>query len=97
MSAFLYPKASGIITCMPEKKYLEQAVRDFIIDVCELLHRRGFESAPVGAIMRLMRVPESTAQQHDDHEFLLDEEFERLIESRRQPVPKKVPPGITLH
>jgi len=82
---------------MPEQEDLEQAIQDFILDVCEVMHRRGYESAPVGAIMRLIGVPESTAQQHDQTEFLLGEDFERLIQSRRQPVPSRAPFGVTLH
>jgi hypothetical protein len=82
---------------MPDQEDLEQAIQDFIIDVCEVMHRRGYESAPVGAIMRLVGVPESTAQAHDNTEFLLGEDFERLIQSRRQPVPSRAPSGVTLH
>ena len=82
---------------MPEQEELEQAIQDFILDVCEVMHRRGYESAPVGAIMRLIGVPESTAQQHDQTEFLLGEDFEHLIQSRHQPVPSRAPSGVTLH
>jgi hypothetical protein len=82
---------------MPEQKELEQAIQDFILDVCEVMHRRGYESAPVGAIMRLVGVPESTARAHDGEEFVLGEDFERLIQSRRQPVPSRAPSGVTLH
>ena len=76
---------------------LEQAVQDFILDVCEVMYRRGYDSAPIGAIMRLVGVPESTAREHDGTEFLLGEDFERLIQSRRQPVPNRAPSGVTLH
>ena len=82
---------------MPEQEELEQAIQEFILDVCEVMHRRGYESAPVGAIMRLVGVPESTAQQHDQTEFMLGEDFERLIQSRRQPMPGRAPSGVTLH
>jgi len=78
---------------------LEQAIQDFILDVCEVMHRRGYESAPVGAIMRLVGVPESTAREHDSQEFLLNEDFERMIQDRQKPpkMPTSVPQGITLH
>ena len=82
---------------MPETDDLEQAIQDFILDVCEVMHRRGYESAPVGAIMRLVGVPESTAREHDNAEFLLGEDFEQLIQSRRQPVRSRAPSGVTLH
>lgn len=82
---------------MLEQEELEQAIQDFILDVCEVMHRRGYESAPVGAIMRLVGVPESTAREHDDEEFVLGEDFERLMQARRQPVPARTPQGVTLH
>jgi hypothetical protein len=82
---------------MPEYNELEQAIQDFIIDVCEVMYRRGYKSAPVGAIMRLVGVPESTAKAHDNEEFLLGEDFEQLIKSRCQPDFNHVPTGATLH
>ena len=82
---------------MPEPDPLEQAVQDFILDVCEVMYRRGYASAPVGAIMRLIGVPESKAREHDHTEFLLGEEFEQMIRTRRQPVPQRAPTGATLH
>lgn len=82
---------------MQEKDELEQAVHDLIIDVCEVMHRRGFESASVGAIMRLIGVPEERAQQHDDEEFVLGDDFARMIKQRKQPIPAKAPDGATLH
>ena len=82
---------------MSEQDELEQAVQDFILDVCEVMYRRGYASAPVGAIMRLIGVPESKAREHDNTEFLLGEDFERMIQTRRQPVPEHAPTGATLH
>jgi hypothetical protein len=78
---------------MPERDPLEQAVQDFILDVCEVMYRRGYDSAPIGAIMRLVGVPESAAQKHDNEHFMLDKNFEQMIQSRKQPVPT----GVTLH
>lgn len=82
---------------MPEPDPLEQAVQDFILDVCEVMYRRGYASAPVGAIMRLIGVPESKAREHDNTEFLLGDDFEQMIRTRRQPVPQRAPTGVTLH
>jgi len=82
---------------MSDKDPLEQAVQDFILDVCEVMYRRGYESAPIGAIMRLVGVPESSAKKHDDEHFVLDEDFEQMIQNRRKPVPQRAPAGVTLH
>ena len=82
---------------MSEKDPLEQAVQDFILDVCEVMYRRGYDSAPIGAIMRLIGVPESTAQQHDNEHFVLDDAFEKMMLARQTPVPQRAPQGVTLH
>lgn len=82
---------------MPKPDPLEQAVQDFILDVCEVMYRRGFDSAPIGAIMRLIGVPESTAEKHDNEHFVLDEDFEKTILTRHHSVPQQAPQGVTLH
>lgn len=83
---------------MSDQDPLEQAVYDFIMDVCEVMYRRGYQAAPVGPIMRLIGVPESTAAKHDDEHFVLDESFKMILKSRTssQP-PVKIPRGVTLH
>jgi len=87
----------GITTIMSDKDPLAQAVQDFILDVCEVMYRRGYDSAPIGAIMRLVGVPESSARQHDNEHFVLDENFEKMMLERQTPVPKRAPQGVTLH
>ena len=82
---------------MSDKDPLEQAVQDFILDVCEVMYRRGYDSAPIGAIMRLIGVPESAAQQHDNEHFMLDDDFEKMMMARQAPVLKRAPQGVTLH
>jgi len=76
---------------------LAQHVQDFILDVCEVMYRRGYDSAPIGAIMRLVGVPESAAQKHDNEHFMLDENFEQMIQDRQQPAPRRTATGVTLH
>jgi hypothetical protein len=75
----------------------EDAVRDLIMDICEVMHRRGYEAVSVGAMMRLVGVTEERAHQHDQEFFALDAEFQALIDARKNPPPKKTPAGVTLH
>ena len=76
---------------------LEDAVRDLIMDICEVMLRRGYDVVSVGAMMRLVGVTEERAQQHDQEFFALDAEFQALIDARKSPPPKKTPAGVTLH
>ena len=83
---------------MLDEQELETTVRELIIDICEVMHRRGFPVVSVGAIMRLVGVDETQARGHDDELFDLDsEEFTRLLERRKIPIQPAAPPDVTLH
>ena len=87
----------GLNTHMLNDDQFEDAVRDLIMDICEVMHRRGYEAVSVGAMMRLVGVSEERAQQHDQEFFALDAEFQAIIDARKNPPPKKTPAGVTLH
>jgi hypothetical protein len=88
---------------MLDTSTLEEKVQDLIVDICKALYQHGFREVPVGAIMRLIGVENTTANQHDEEYFQLDKEFEALLEENEkqaeyqraaQAVP---PPGTTFH
>ena len=81
---------------MLDKQELEINIRELIIEICEVMQRRGFDVVSVGAIMRLVGVDEEQAQSHDDELFDLGEEFQKMIERRRQQ-PDRLPLNPTLH
>ena len=84
---------------MLDEKQFESAIQDLIIDICEVMYRRGYESVSIGAVMRLVGVNEENARKHDNHIFPLDEDFERLLAFRKN-TPNKKPSldsEITLH
>lgn len=81
---------------------LEEKVQDIIVDVCKALYFHGYREIPVGAMMRLIGVEDSTAKQHDGEYFQLDEEFEALLaeeelEEYNQLLDKTIPPGTVMH
>jgi hypothetical protein len=88
---------------MSDDKQLEDAMRDLILEVCEVLHARGYDEVPVGAMMRLIGVSEERARDHDQEFFALDEEFARQVKKKnsskkrnRKPI-AHAPAGVTLH
>jgi len=83
----------------PKPDPLEDAVQDLIIDLCEILYKRGYRAVPIGAIMRLIGVDESRAAEHDNELFTLDNDFELLLQAKQeeQNIPNAPPPGVTLH
>jgi len=87
----------GVNNGMLNDDQLEDAVRDLIMDICEVMLRRGYDVVSVGAMMRLVGVSEERAQQHDEEFFALDAEFQAMVDTRKNPPPKKTPAGVTLH
>jgi hypothetical protein len=89
---------SGIINCaMFDDDQLEDAIRDLLIDICEVMYRRGYEMVPVGAMMRLVGVGEDRAQQHDQDYLALDQDFLMILNNRKDHRLKEAPQGVTLH
>ena len=88
---------------MLDTSTLEEKVQDLIVDICKALYQYGFREVPVGAIMRLIGVENTTANLHDDEYFQLDKEFEALLEENekqaeyQQAVQAVPPPGTTFH
>lgn len=82
---------------MLDDEQLESAVRELILDICEAMYRRGYEQVPIGAMMRLIGVDSDKARQHDNEYFVLGDYFKNTIVGREKNIPKKAPPGETLH
>ena len=76
---------------------LESAIRDIIMDICEVMYKRGYDTVPIGAMMRLVGVDESRAQKHDNEYIALDDEFQNMLKIRKSPPLSKAPDGVTLH
>lgn len=81
---------------------LEAEVRDLLMDICEVLARRGYEVVSVSAMMRLVGVGDERAAAHEGEFFALDEEFWSLLSQREQDknlkkVQRHSRDGVTLH
>jgi len=81
---------------MLDDNQLEYAVRELIIDLCEVLHRNGYETVPVGAMMRLVGVSNEQAAKHDTEYFALDQDFSTIIKSRKV-MSSDESSGVVLH
>jgi hypothetical protein len=83
---------------MSDSKELEETVRDIIVGVCGVLYKHGFQTVSLGAVMRLVGVEQEIAAQHDEEQFVLDDDFRNLwaqLDFDQQGT--QVPPGTTLH
>lgn len=82
---------------MLDDKELEQHIHDLIIDICEVLYERGFDSVPIDAVMRLVGVSPKHAQKHHGEYFVLDKTFKKMLEDRKNTDLRQAPPGVTIH
>ena len=77
---------------------LENSVKEFIIDICEVMHRHGHESVSIGVLMRLFGIDDERASEFDDDYIALDGEFTQALAAyRSQHVAEALPKGTTLH
>lgn len=95
-------KPSGLNNTMLDDDKLEAEVRDLLMDICEVMARRGYEVVSVGAMMRLVGVGDERAAQHDAEYFALDEDFWNLLSHReanknKKKAPRQTTDGATLH
>jgi hypothetical protein len=66
---------------------VDQAVRLTILNLCVVLYDCGISEIHVGAIMRLLGVPNPQAAAHDDERILLDTDFVKYVEQINEPRP----------
>ena len=81
---------------------LEEKVQVIIVDICKTLYFHGYREVPVGAIMRLIGVENTTANQHDGEYFRLDAEFEALLDADElaeynELLDEDIQPGTIMH
>jgi hypothetical protein len=83
---------------MSDSNELEKTVRDIIVGVCGVLYKHGFQTVSLGAVMRLVGVDQEVAAQHDEEQFVLDDDFRTLwVQLDFGQQGNQVPPGTTLH
>ena len=78
----------------PQELELEAAVRDLIVDLCQVLYGHGYSEISVGALMRVIGVTDERAAAHDDHVIDLLEQFGPHATKTTTP---SRPPGTVLH
>lgn len=64
---------------MPEQQILEQELRMFMVEICAVLYRHGYQTVSLGALMRLVGIHANVALAHDDTVVELDSEFKELL------------------
>ena len=70
---------------MLEHLEIDQAIRLTILNLCVVLYDCGITEIHVGAIMRLLGVPDEVASAHDLERMVLDDEFVKYVEEINTP------------
>lgn len=70
---------------MLENLNIDQAIRMTILNLMVVLYDCGIEEVHVGAVMRLMGVPNEKAAAHDDERLVLDDNFVKYVEELNSP------------
>ena len=84
---------------MQDSDPLYEYVRTVMIEVMAVLYSNGQRSVNVGALMRLLGVPDSQAAEHDDERIDMDDQFQELVKEfhSQQAAQSKIPAGATIH
>ena len=76
---------------------IEQRVHDVMLDLMITLNRHGITTLPVGAVMRIMGVPNEVASQHDDEYVESTDALDGVEKIGDLAILVEVPPGTQFH
>jgi len=90
---------------MQQDDELEDHIHKLILELCAVLYYNGYREVPIGAMMRIIGVPEEHASEHDGGFFELDQEFEQIMKEQEAEDEQETslideyyrPPDATLH
>ena len=84
---------------MQEADPLYEYVRTVMMEVMAVLYANGQKSVHVGALMRLLGVPETQAAEHDDERIEIDENFDEIAKELniQHLIRNRIPAGATIH
>ena len=70
-----------------------------MMEVMAVLYANGQKTIHVGALMRLLGVPESSAAEHDDERIDIDENFDEIARELniQHLIGTRIPAGATIH
>lgn len=60
---------------------LETKIRGVIIEICEIMHKAGYDAVPVGPMLNMLGVPEERTSFHEEEYFdISGDEFLQELE-----------------
>jgi hypothetical protein len=65
---------------MLEELETDLAIRNTILNLMLVLYNSGINEIHVGGVMRVLGIPDDTAQAHDLERLVLDQDFVKYVE-----------------
>ena len=78
-------------------EYLHERIQTVMLEVMGVLYDNNITLVHMGAMMRLLGVPDSKAAQHDNEMLELDEKFGAMLIELNKSTSKQVPADATIH
>ena len=78
-------------------EYLHERIQTVMLEVMGVLYDNNITLVHMGAMMRLLGVPDAKAALHDNEMLELDEKFGAMLQQLNKSTPKEVPKDATIH
>ena len=86
-----------INTMLEPDEYLHERIQTVMLEVMGVLYGNNITLVHMGAMMRLLGVPDVKAAEHDNEMLELDEKFGTMLMELNKDIPKEVPKDATIH
>ena len=78
-------------------EYLHERIQTVMLEVMGVLYDHNITTVHMGAMMRLLGVPDAKAAEHDNEMLELDEKFGAMLQELNKSIPLEVPRDATIH
>jgi len=78
-------------------EYLHERIQTVMLEVMGVLYDNNITMVHMGAMMRLLGVPDAKAAEHDNEMLELDEKFGAMLVELNKSTPQQVPEDATIH
>ena len=82
---------------LEQDEFLHERIKTVMLDLMAVLYDNGIKHVHMGAMMRLLGVPDAKAAEHDNEMLELDEKFGTMLMELTKSIPQQVPKDATIH
>jgi hypothetical protein len=82
---------------LEQDEFLHERIKTVMLDVMAVLYDNNITLVHMGAMMRLLGVPDARAAEHDNEMLELDEKFGIMLTELNKSTPQQAPADATIH